>query len=119
MNAEDIAYVCHEANRAIQIIQADESIPLAPSWDKATAEMQESVIDGVEKILSGEIATPEDSHQNWCDFKIAQGWRLGSVKDEEKKEHPLLVDYTDLPHEARVKDRLFFAIVNALKDEVE
>jgi len=48
-------------------------------------------------------------------FKKEQGWKLGPVKDLEKKEHPCFCPYGDLPLEQRVKDFLFAAIVETLK----
>lgn len=70
--------------------------------------------EGVEKALDG--ATPEDLHQSWCDFKAADGWVYGEVKDAEAKTHPCLVPYEELPEEQRIKDDLFKAVVGALSD---
>lgn len=112
MTAEAIAHVCHEANRALQIEQADPTISVSPLWEDLDQETRESAIDGVQNILAG--ATPRQSHENWMQFKMDRGWKLGPVKDEEKREHPLLVPYDELPEEQQVKDILFFSIVRAL-----
>lgn len=72
----------------------------------------ESIIDGVEQALLG--LSPRALHQNWIEFKEADGWEYGTVKDLDKKTHPCLVPYDELPEEQRVKDRLFAAIVGAL-----
>lgn len=109
MTAEAIAHVCHEANRAVQIEQADPTIPVSPLWEDLDQETRESAIDGVQNVLAG--ASPRESHENWMQFKLDRGWKLGPVKDEEKKEHPLLVPYDELPDEQRMKDALFIAIV--------
>lgn len=113
MHPEDIARVVHEANRAIQIVQADPSIPVALPWDEWDYESKQSVLEGVYGVLAGN--TPEQSHAGWMEFKERNGWRLGDVKDDEKKTHPLMVPYAELSAEAKLKDRLFIAIVNALK----
>lgn len=65
MKAEDIARVCHEANRALQVIQNDPAISL--HWDEAPLWQRNSAVEGVEKAIAG--ATPEELHQSWCDFK--------------------------------------------------
>lgn len=115
MEIAAIARVCHEANRALQIEQGDPSIPVSPSWEDLDPETRESAISGVQGIIAGN--TPEESHQGWLDFKIEHGWTLGPVKDEELKQHPLLVPYDELPSHQQVKDHLFSAICNVLGGE--
>lgn len=113
MDVEQIAMIAHEANRVLQIIQDDPTIPVSDRWLHIGAEAQSSLREGVRGVLGGN--TPEQSHQSWTDFKVENGWTLGPVKDEDKKEHPLLVPYDELPESQQVKDALFVAIVNALK----
>ncbi len=106
------ARICHEANRALQVVQADPSIPVSPSWDDCAQEQRDSVMQGVMAAFDG--TDPATSHANWFDFKTAKGWTWGPVKDEVGKRHPLLVLYDELPESARVKDRLFLAVVEAM-----
>jgi uncharacterized protein YodC (DUF2158 family) len=47
--------------------------------------------------------------------KIAEGWVYGETKDSEKKTHPCLVSYDELPEFQKKKDALFCAIVDSLK----
>ncbi|MEU3000187.1 RyR domain-containing protein [Streptomyces sp. NPDC006995] len=108
---EEIAQVCHEANRAWQQITGD-PVP-SPAWDEAPAWQRDSAIDGVRHALNG--ATPAQLHQSWCDAKRADGWRHGAVKDEQARTHPCLVPYGDLPDEQLRKDSLFAAVVSALR----
>jgi len=46
--------------------------------------------------------------------KLKDGWKHGPVKDPEKKEHPCLIPYDELPKEQQVKDHLFIGVVKAL-----
>lgn len=117
MRVEDAARIVHEANRALQIIQADPTIPVSPSWDDLDPETRGSATQGVLGVLSGN--TPEQSHQSWMAFKIEHGWVLGPVKDEAKKEHPLLIDYADLPDGQKLKDALFVGIVGIVASHCE
>lgn len=112
MNNIDIAHVCHEANRAVQIIQADPTIPISPAWEDLDEQTRESAASGVAGILTGN--TPEESHEGWCRFKVEHGWIFGPVKDVDKQTHPLLVPYDQLPASQQLKDHLFSAIVHAL-----
>jgi hypothetical protein len=111
-SAVEIAQVVHEANRVVQIVQADPTIAVSPHWDGLSEEMRASIIDGVHGVIGGH--TPEQSHENWAKFKRDHGWTYGSVKDEAKKEHPLLVPYAELPESQQLKDKLFGAIVQVL-----
>ena len=110
MTLEQIARMCHDVNRgycrafgdATQLAWDD-----APDWQKAAA------IEGVRFQLAHPDATPEESHANWTAQKVADGWKYGFVKDAEKKEHPCLVAYGDLPVAQRAKDYLFVAVVTS------
>lgn len=109
MYVHDIAHVCHEANRALQIINND---PVSVEWNALDQETKNSAADGVVNAMNG--ATPRESHENWLKFKTEHGWAYGPIKDEATKTHPCMVPYDDLPIEQCVKDTLFVAIVNAL-----
>jgi hypothetical protein len=107
-----IAHICHDANRAYCMEHGDFSQALwemAPDWQK------ESAINGVRGILNGYVTSPEQSHESWLAEKERDGWKFGPVKDPEKKEHPCMVPYAELPMEQRRKDAIFFGIVEAFK----
>lgn len=106
-----IAAVCHEANRAYCATIGDNS---QPRWEDAPEWQVDSAISGVQKIASGEITAPEQSHESWSAHKFADGWKYGDVKDPEAKTHPCLVPFIALPPEQQVKDKLFFAITTTL-----
>lgn len=106
-----IAQVAHEANRAYCATIGDFS---QPSWEDAPAWQRLSAVEGVTKIVDGTVKVPQDSHASWSDHKLKDGWKYGPVKDPEKKEHPCLVPFADLPPEQQAKDRLFFNVVQAL-----
>ena len=110
LNVEQIAQVCHETNRAYCQTIGDDSQPTwenAPEWQKKSA--QNGVIFHIENPLSN----PWDSHENWVREKRAQGWVFGPVKDPEKKEHPCMVPFHQLPMEQQMKDQLFISIVKS------
>lgn len=105
----DIARVCHEANRELQVILGEQP---NEAWDDCDVDLQESAVVGVGKALEG--VTSEELHESWCVTKRQQGWVYGEEKDFDAKTHPCLVPYAELPLEQRVKDDLFKAIVRAL-----
>jgi len=110
MDAQAIARVCHEANRALQVEAGDPAV--SPSWDEAPEWQRASAIEGVAAAQAG--ATEQGLHQSWCDSKVQDGWTYGPVKDAEAKTHPCLVPYDELPEDQRRKDAVFGAIVGAL-----
>jgi hypothetical protein len=113
MTNEQIARICHEANRALCLTHGDESqLP----WDDAPDWQRDSCIDGVFFTQSNWDAGDSANHDNWMRHKLADGWTYGDVKDPEKKTHPCLVPFDQLPPEQQAKDRLFRAIVRALSE---
>lgn len=105
-----IAQLCHEANRAYcQLIGDDSQLPYHSVSDEIIA----SAENGVENILNGKIRSPQQSHENWMEFKRKDGWTYGPTKDATLKEHPCFVPYEELPEEQRIKDYIFFSIVKA------
>lgn len=106
---EACSRAAHEANRAYCIAIGDAS---QPSWDDAPEWQKTSARNGVVGALAG--ATPEQSHQAWYDEKFATGWSWGEHKDPERKLHPCMVPYADLPPDQRAKDALFLAVVRAV-----
>lgn len=110
MTDEQIARVAHEANRAYcEGVLGDMS---HKPWDESAAWVTDSALAGIGHVRSG--STPEQLHDAWCSHKFAEGWRHGLVKDADKKEHPCLVPYAELPEAQRLKDKLYRAVVGAL-----
>ena len=107
-----IAYVCHQANKAWCQSEGDES---QTDWAFAEQWQRDSAINGVKFRLENPDAGPDAMHNNWSAEKVADGWVYGEVKDVEKKTHPCLVPFDQLPLFQQKKDKLFSAIVDALK----
>ena len=116
MKIENIARICHEANRAYCKSLGDNS---HLSWENSPEWMRESSINGVKFRLNNRNGTAEEQHQSWLKEKREAGWKHGLVKDVEKKEHPCFTSYDNLPELQRVKDVLFINIVDCLKEFLE
>ncbi len=113
---EQIAEICHEANRQYCQALGDDSQKgwrYAPKWQK------ESAVNGVEFHLNNPTAGPQASHENWLAEKVADGWVFGEVKDATAKTHPCCVPFDQLPMEQQRKDVLFRGTVHALAPLVE
>lgn len=47
----------------------------------------------------------ENAHDVWARERLAQGWTYGPRRRDDRKEHPCLVPYDQLPEEEKVYDR--------------
>jgi hypothetical protein len=111
---QNIAKLCHEVNRAYCESIGDYSQPKwadSPDWQKGSATL------GVMQHLANDM-TPEQSHESWMKVKLEDGWVYGDVKDPDKKTHPCIMPYNELPIEQRTKDYLFKAICGVFKEDI-
>ena len=63
-----------------------------------------SLLDGIAFQDAFPENTPEQNHENWMKMKISQGWIYGKIKDFNKKTHPDLIPYYELPEIEKRKD---------------
>ena len=109
VDIERIARACHEANRAMCASFGDHSqLP----WGQAEQWQRDSAIAGVKFRLENPDAGVDCQHNAWMQDKIDNGWKYGTKKDAELKEHPCIVPFDQLPPEQKAKDAIFSAIVN-------
>lgn len=111
MTIKSVAQICHEANRVYCESIGDYS---QPHWEEAQDWQRVSAINGVMAIADGKLTKPEHSHEQWAEEKLASGWKYGITKDVERKEHPCLVSFSQLPKEQQLKDYLFFSLAMTL-----
>lgn len=110
MTNQEIARVCHEANRAYCQTQGDYTQVNwqdAPQWQRDSADL------GVQHIRQHPDAPASSSHQSWLEQKLRDGWKYGPQKVPSLKEHPCMVPFDQLPESQQRKDRIFGAIVRA------
>ena len=111
-NIEIIARMCHETNKAW--CEANDDLT-QKSWEEAEPWQRESARMGVKFRLDNPDAKENAQHNAWMSDKIQSGWVYGEVKDADKKTHPCIVPFEELPIFQQQKDKLFCAIVDALK----
>lgn len=115
MTAEDIARICHEANKVYCESIGDYS---QPYWVDAPAWQKESAIAGVKSFVDSPNKNNdkifEESHEGWLEMKLRDGWTYGPFKDPDKKVHPCMLPYRSLPPDQKYKDRIFISICKAL-----
>lgn len=111
MKVINAAIAAHEVNRIYCKYLGDDSQPRfedAPDWQI------DSAIQGVEAIIEFPNQPASSSHDNWMREKLEAGWKYGPIKDADKREHPCMVPYEDLPIDQRMKDTIFMAVVKGV-----
>ena len=66
--------------------------------DTGSITLPEDLLELTEKIA-------EQVHDVWSVGRIAEGWTYGTERNDEKKTHPCLVPYSELPDSEREYDR--------------
>lgn len=66
--------------------------------DTDNVDLPQSLLNLAEQIA-------ENVHETWAQARIAQGWSYGEKRDDDKKETPCLVPYSDLPESEKQYDR--------------
>lgn len=115
ISVEQVAEICHEANRAYSKSIGEE--PKA-SWGDSSDAIKKSAIDGVLYRWANPEVSPADMHNNWLAFKQEQGYVYGEKIDNEAKTHPCIVEYSELPEEQKIKDSLFISIVSTFQNRI-
>ena len=107
-----IARMCYQANKEWCALHGDHS---HKPWAEAELSQKESAIKGVEFRLLHPSAGKDAQHNAWMADRIKDGWVYGEHKDAEKKTHPCIMPFEQLPAFQQKKDALFCAIVDSLK----
>jgi len=47
----------------------------------------------------------KNTHEVWAAQRLTEGWKYGVTRNDERKEHPCLVAYEDLPESEKEYDR--------------
>lgn len=77
-------------------------------WEALSARKKSNFRSWVRLALYGVSA--EEAHGQWLGRKVEQGWTFGLVKDRQKKTHPLLVTFDELPKKHKCRKKLFMVV---------
>jgi hypothetical protein len=110
MNADivTIAKACHEINSVLCKAIGDPVV----KWKDLPSELVDSICMGVIGAIDGNTA--ETSHNCWLDNRSKLGWTLGE-RDDAAKKHPNMISYDQLPESQKNKDKIFLAVVAAMR----
>ena len=66
--------------------------------DTSDVVLDKEILDLCEQIA-------ENTHEVWSLGRIKDGWTYGEKRDDEKKHHPCLIPYDELPESEKEYDR--------------
>jgi hypothetical protein len=116
MNREDLAQVCHAANKKLSEAFGDYS---HPDWESASQAYKHFYVKGIDDVLTNPNGDGRELHEAWMQNKLKAGWIWGPTTDRPNRIHNCLVPYDDLPPHEKAKDDLFRGIVLALAHLLE
>lgn len=59
-----------------------------------------------EKLLPLSEALARNVHELWARKRLEDGWKWGPKRDDQRKEHPCLVPYDNLPESEKAYDQI-------------
>ena len=80
-------------------------------WNERDIKFREQMTSYVESLRGKALPTPEEAHDSWWRKYEEMGWVYGDVRDTEKKTHPDMVPFADLPKDEQDKDEIFLELV--------
>lgn len=99
----------YEAARLEAIASGRKIVP--EPWVEREAAFKKQMTKYVEGLRSHPLPTPEEAHDSWWRKYEDMGWVYGEVRDIEKKTHPDMVPFDELPKDEQDKDEIFLALV--------
>lgn len=115
-SAVQVARVIHAANAEMQAVLGHDVISVPWFWEPLS--QRRVTVNGVVMTRIANL-TAAGNHEIWLESKARLGWRCGPEKDPEKKTHPAMVPWENLPAENRDQAELFVAVVRALSRQEE
>jgi class 3 adenylate cyclase/tetratricopeptide (TPR) repeat protein len=83
------------------------------AYKPAPIELQSAQISPELLRLSEQLA--RNAHEHWAKLRMSEGWRLGTERNDARKEHPSLVPFEELSEEEKNYDRqTVFGTIEAL-----
>jgi len=110
--------VCWEANRAYNSQIRPDAIPAMPAWYDLPNSQKNSIINGINYLISHPEATIKENHENWLKYKRAEGWVFGIDNNCVLKTSPYLKEFDELSSESKLKDLIFVTLVRAMTNEI-
>lgn len=74
------------------------------SYDPHPIDTSQVLLGADVEALAERLA--ENAHDTWARQRLAEGWRYGPQRDDQRKETPNMVPYDELPESEKEYDRI-------------
>ena len=111
-SVDAIAAVCYEANRAWQRELLGSCA--YPEWSSASTDQRREFVEAVRFHLRNPNASAAATHEEWMRGRYAEGWTWGPTDDPDRKSHPRLKSFRELPPEQRLAVYLLLGVIRGL-----
>jgi hypothetical protein len=102
----ELANLCYAANRAVSLVEDRTAAPASPPPEQIA-----SLLRGIAFARANPGVTPEEQHSAWMADKASEGWMYGPDIRPERKAHPSMRPYSELPRGQQLKDYLVLALL--------
>lgn len=109
LSLQDVARLASAINTEFCDLMSD---PVPLTFDELPPNAQHNMTTAVYRVVTGQIKTAEESHEQWVKSRKAEGWTYGKKKSNTDRTHPNLCPYLELPTAQQFKDELFMAVCN-------
>lgn len=83
-------------------------------WEQLPQRTRNEIEIGVRDIATRKAKVPADLHVTWRDAMRRDGWDFGLVRDAERRTHPAICAFDELPVMEQAKYQLFFTMTQTL-----
>lgn len=100
-----IAFVNREWKHIIntKVVHTTEEKKPVQTYTPSVVDTSKITLDASILDLSEQLA--KNTHENWSQSRMNDGWKYGPKRDDQKKEHPSLIPYEDLSESEKHYDR--------------
>lgn len=103
------AIFVYEATRLEAKISNRQIVP--ESWENRDEDFRIQFVEVVNKQCSDDkFLSAEAAHNSWWRKYEEMGWEYGPNRDQEKKTHPDMIPFYELPKNERDKDEIFLRL---------
>ncbi len=108
LNLQRAVFV-YEAARLEAQISGRRIVP--EHWDDRDIAFKKQFLEVIKRQCGNDkFKSAEEAHNSWWEEHIKMGWTYGEKRDPEKKIHPDMVPFNELPKDERDKDEIFIRL---------
>lgn len=88
-------------------------------WWFLPEDEQAMTMQAVTALRDAPEISPQQNHERWVEIMLERGWTIGPEVDLDRKEHPFLIPFEELPPAAKRMNYANYLIVLVLSRPIE